>query len=82
MGTRQGDRALFSLVVSFVNPPLQNLSPKLTIMMYANDISVLMQGTVDSDLLASVLGVVAQFGYFYGLKMHWPKALAIVRDEE
>ena len=83
-GTRQGDLlspALFSLVVSFVVFPLQDLDPGLTIMMYADDLIIFFSdGRANPQLLGEVWKVVSCFGHFLGLKINLNKTAAIVRN--
>ena len=82
-GTRQGgplSPALFSLVVSFVVFPLQDLDPGLTIMMYADDVIIFMDGRANPQLLGEVWKVVSCFGLFSGLKIKLNKTAAIVRN--
>ena len=82
-GTRQGDplsSALFSLMASFVIFPLQDLDPGLTIMMYADDLIVFLDGQANPQLLGKVWKVVFCFGQFSGLKVNLNKTAAIVRN--
>ena len=82
-GTRQGDPlspALFSLVASFVIFPLQDLGPGLTIMMYADDLIIFLDGRANPQLLRRVWEVVSCFGQFSGLKVNLSKTAAIVRN--
>ena len=82
-GTRQGDPlspALFSLVASFVVFPLQDLDPGLTIMMYADDLIIFLDGRANPQLLGEVWKVVSRFGHFSGLKANLSKTAAIVRN--
>ena len=82
-GTRQGDPlspALFSLVASFVIFPLQDLGPGLTIMMYADDLIIFLDGRANPQLPRRVWGVVSCFGRFFGLKVTLSKLAAIVRN--
>ena len=75
-GTRQGDPlspALFSVVASFVIFPLQDLGPRLTIMMYADDLIIFLDGRADPQLLGKVWEVVSCFGQFSGLKVNLNK---------
>ena len=82
-GTHQGDPlspALFSLVASFVIFPLQDLGPGLTIMMYADDLIIFLDGRANPQLLRRVWEVVSCFGQFSGLKVNLSKTAAIVRN--
>ena len=82
-GTRQGDPlspALFSLVASFVIFPLQDLDPGLTIMMYADDLIIFLDGQANPQLLGKIWKVVSCFGQFSGLKVNLNKTAAIVRN--
>ena len=82
-GTRQGDPlspALFSLVASFVIFPLQDLDPMLTVMMYADDLIIFLDGRANPQLLKRVWEVVSRFGQFSGLKVNLSKMAAIVRN--
>ena len=60
--------------------PLRASSCKLTIMMYADDLIIFIEGEADSDLLKSIWSVIQQFGHFSGLKMNLKKTAAIVRN--
>ena len=80
-GTRQGDPlspAPFSLVASFVIFPLQDLDPGLTVMMYADDLIIFLDGRANPQLLGRILKVVSCFGQFSGLKVNLSKTAAIV----
>ena len=82
-GTRQGDPlspALFSLVASFVIFPLQDVGPGLTIMMYADDLLIVLDGEANLHLLGKIWKVVSCFGQFSRLKVNLNKAPAIVRN--
>ena len=82
-GTRQGDPlslALFSLVASFVIFPLQALGPGLTVMMYADDLIIFLDGRANPHLLKRVWEVVCRFGQFSGLEVNLSKTAAIVRN--
>ena len=72
--------ALFSLVASFVIFPLQDLVPGLTIMMYADDLIIFLDGRANPQLLRRVWEVVSCFGQFSGLKLDLSKTAAIVRN--
>ena len=81
-GTRQGDPlspALFSLVASFVIFPLQDLDSGLTIMMYADDLIIFLDGQANPQLLGKIWKVVSCFGQFSGPKVNLNKTAAIVR---
>ena len=81
-GTRQGNPlspALFPLVASFVIFPLQDLGPVLTVMMYADDLIIFLDGRANPQLLKRVWEVVSRFGQFSGLKVNLNKTAAIVR---
>ena len=81
-GTRQGDPlspTLFSLVAPFVIFPLQDLDPGLTVMMYANDLIIFLDGRANPRLLGRIWKVVSCFGQFSGLKIDLNKTAAIVR---
>ena len=80
-GTCQGDAlypALFSLVASFVIFPLQDLDLGLTIMMYADDLIIFLDGQANPQLLGKIWKVVSYFGEFSGLKVNLNKTVAIV----
>ena len=82
-GTHQGDPlslALFFLVASFVIFLLQDLDPRLTIMMYANDLIMFLDGQANPQLLGKIWTVVSCFGQFSGLKVNLNKMAAIVRN--
>ena len=82
-GTRQGgplSPALFSLVASFVIFALQELDPGLTIMMYADDLIIFLDGQANPQLLEKVWKVVSCFGQFSGLRVNLNKTAAIVRN--
>ena len=82
-GTRQGDPlspAMFSLVASFVIFPLQDLDPGLTVMMYADDLIIFLDGQANPQLLGKIWTVVSCFGQFSGLKVNLNKTAAIVRN--
>ena len=71
-GTRQGDPlspVLFSLVASFVIFPLQDVGPGLTIMIYADDLIIFLDGRANPQLLGMVWEVVSCFGQLSGLKV-------------
>ena len=70
-GTKQGENlslALFSLVASFMISPLRALSPKLTIMMYTDDLIIFIEGKADPNILKLVWAVVEQLGHFLSRK--------------
>ena len=80
---RQGDPlspALFSLVASFVVFPLQDLNPGLTILMYADNLIIFLDGRANPELLGEVCKVVSYFGHFSGFKVNLRKTAAIVRN--
>ena len=80
-GTRQGDplsTVLFSLVASFVIFPLQDLDPGLTVMMYADDLIIFLDGHANPQLLGKVWTVVSCFGQFSGMKVYLTKTAAII----
>ena len=82
-GTRQGDPlspAVFSLVASFVIFPRQNLGPGLTIMMYADDLIIFLDGRANPQLMGKVWEVVSCFGQLSGLKVNVNKTASIVRN--
>ena len=59
-GTRLGDPLspmLFSLVVSFVIFPRQDLDPGLTVMMYADELIILLDGGATPQLLGRICHV-------------------------
>ena len=72
--------ALFSLVASFVIFPLQDLDPRLTVMMYADDLIIFLDGQANPQLLGKIWTVVSCFGQFSGLKVNLNKTAAIVRN--
>ena len=80
-GMRQGDPlspALFSPVASFVIFPLQDLDLGLTVMMYADDLIIFLDGWANTPLLGRIWKVVSCFGQFSGLKVNLSKTAAIV----
>ena len=82
-GTRHGDPlspALFSLMASFVIFPLQALDPGLTVMIYAVDLIIFLDGQANPQLLGKIWKVVSCFGHFCGLKVNLNKTAAIVRN--
>ena len=82
-GTRQGDplsSALFSLVASFVIFPLHDLDPGPTVMMYADDLIIFLDGQANARLLGKIWTVVSRFGHCAGLKVNLNKTAAIVRN--
>ena len=82
-GTRQGDplsAALFSLVASFVIFPLQDVGPRLTIMMYADDLLIFLDGEANPHLLEKIWKVVSCFGQFSRLKVNLNKTAGIVHN--
>ena len=82
-GTRQGDPlspSLFSLVASFVIFPLQDLDPGLTVMLYADDLIIFLDGWANPQLLGRIWKVVSCFGHFSGLRINLDKTAAIVQS--
>ena len=65
---------------SFVIFPLPDLGPGLTIMMYADDLIIFLDGRANPQLLRRVWEVVSCFGQFSGLKVNLSKTAAIVRN--
>ena len=64
-GMRQGDPlspALFSLVASFVIFPLHDLDPGISVMMYADDLIIFLDGRANPQLLGRIWKVVSCFG--------------------
>ena len=59
--------------------PLRALSPKLTIIMYADDLIIFIEREADPAFLESLWNTVWQFGHFLGLKVNLAKTLAIVQ---
>ena len=67
-------------MASFGIFPLQDLDPRLTIMMYADDPIIFLDGRGNPQLLQKIWKVVSCFGQFSGLKVNLNKTPAIVRN--
>ena len=79
-GTRQGDPlslVLFSLVAPFLIFPLQELDPGLTVMMYADDLIIFLDGQANPQLLRKIWKVVSCFGQLSGLKVNLNKTARV-----
>ena len=82
-GTRQGDPlspALFSLVAFFVVFPLPDPDPGFTVMVYADDLIIFLDGQANPQLLGKIWTVVSCFGQFSGRKVNLNKTAAIVQN--
>ena len=60
-------------MASFLILPLQDLDPGLTIMRYADDLIIFLDGQANPQLLGKVWKVVSCFGHFSGLKVNLNK---------
>ena len=77
---KQLSLALFSLVASFIIFPLQDLDPGLTVMMYADDLIIILDGQANPQLLGRTWKVVSCFGQFSSLKINLNKTATIVQN--